>query len=277
MVESGLKELEGAVPFTDGFLYWERGGHTLSEKIGFLLELRKRSFDCVFIMNPTRAMNIFSFLAGIPVRVGYDRKLGFLLTHHLKDTKGLGKKHEVLANLELVAIAGAKTADTSLALNPGSVSKCREFIAVHPFTSDPVKQWPTENFKKLIRALSKSGLGRVLVVGKQEKNSEAFDIDCPGVINMIGKTSLLELARYLAQSKLLISCNSGPVHLACCVDTPVVALFRNDIRGKNPERWGPWGKSCAVVQAPSLEMISVEEVEKTALRLIGSKRGYENT
>jgi ADP-heptose:LPS heptosyltransferase len=58
----------------------------------------------------------------------------------------------------------------------------------------------------------------------------------------------------------LISGDSGPVHLAASVGTNVIALFRNDMQGKGPERWGPWGANNIVIAKKSLLDISVEEV-----------------
>ena len=87
--------------------------------------------------------------------------------------------------------------------------------------------------------------------------------------NLTGKTTLVELASILKNSKLLISGDSGPVHLACAVGTPVIALFRNDIPGKGPKRWGPWGEGNVVIEKKSLLDISVDEVFKAIPHLRG--------
>jgi len=71
---------------------------------------------------------------------------------------------------------------------------------------------------------------------------------------------LLELAVILKNSKILISLDSGPVHLASCVDTPVLAIFRNDIPAKSPIRWGPRSKKSIVIAKNNLSDITVEEV-----------------
>jgi ADP-heptose:LPS heptosyltransferase len=59
---------------------------------------------------------------------------------------------------------------------------------------------------------------------------------------------------------LLISADSGPVHLASCVGVPVVAIFRNDIPGKSPKRWGPGAKESIVIEKNNLYDITVKEV-----------------
>ena len=80
------------------------------------------------------------------------------------------------------------------------------------------------------------------------------------IVDLINQTSLVELAAVLKSCSLLVSCDSGPMHLAAAVGTPVVALFRNDLPGKTAKRWGPWGKGHMVIEKASLNDISVDEV-----------------
>ena len=83
------------------------------------------------------------------------------------------------------------------------------------------------------------------------------------IINMVNKTSLVELAVLLKRCSLFISGDSGPMHLAAAVGTPVVALFRNDLPGKTAKRWGPWGQGHMVIEKGDLLNISVDEVFET--------------
>ena len=80
------------------------------------------------------------------------------------------------------------------------------------------------------------------------------------LVNLVGKTTLPELAVLLKKCKVLVSGDSGPMHLAACVGIPVVALFRNDIPGKTKNRWGPWGKGHTVIERGSLLNINIDEV-----------------
>ena len=88
------------------------------------------------------------------------------------------------------------------------------------------------------------------------------------IIDLSGKTDLVQLAVVLKSSRLLISGDSGPVHLACCVGAPGLALFRNDLKGKTARRWGPWARNCAVIEKSSLNNISVEEVFDKAKEML---------
>ncbi|MCM8765821.1 MAG: hypothetical protein NC920_03140, partial [Candidatus Omnitrophica bacterium] len=204
-------------------------------------------------------------LAGIPIRVGYARKWDFLLTHKIEDKKYLGLRHEVEYNLELVELIGATTEDYSLSLGIQDSNLFDEFkdsIAVHPYTSDPIKQWPINNFLELIKKISQLN-ERVVIVGGKENlkiSKELFYNLSKNIKDMTGRTSLVELGLLLKKCKLLVSGDSGPVHMASAVGTPVIAIFRNDIPAKSPKRWGPWGKGHIVVEKPSLSEITVEEI-----------------
>jgi len=61
-------------------------------------------------------------------------------------------------------------------------------------------------------------------------------------INLAGKTSVSQLASILKRCVLLISNDSGPVHIACALGTPVISIFGRNQAGLSPRRWGPLGK-----------------------------------
>jgi len=273
VADTSLVDLADSIPYIDEFLFWNRGKHSIFGGIVFWWQLFLKRFDAAVIFNPTKEMHIYSYLAAIPIRVGYKRKWCFLLTHTIKDTKNRGDKHEVIANLELVDLLGAKTANYGLEIKLNSNLNDRYLVAIHPFTSDMVKQWPLERFHELAERLSVRGIGKIVIVGKPEKNEKVLVFAQGEIINMVGKTGLIQLADILKQSKVLVSCDSGPVHLAGCVGTPVVVLFRNDMLGKNPERWGPWGKFNKVIQKSALNDITVDEVEKAVLDICSNKVG----
>jgi len=276
-VDPYVKELAGKVPYADEVITWRNGKHSLFEIIKFRNILKKKNIDIAVIMNPSKGTNIAVYLAGIPERIGYDHKWDFLLTQRVEDLKHLSQKHEVEYNLDLVKIAGAETKDKNLSLkldetNSGAGARNGPIpgpgpgiIAIHPWTSDPVKQWPVERFQELAQKIVKETDSEVLIVGGPEElqKSSMFNNLGNRVKNLTGKTTLIELASILKKSKLLISGDSGPVHLACAVGTPVIALFRNDIQGKGPKRWGPWGEGNIVIEKKSLLDISVDEVLET--------------
>ena len=273
LVDHSVKELALRVPYADNVIEWDQKKHSPFELFVFARQLRKGRFDAAVMLNPSKELNIATFLAGIPRRVGYDRKFGFLLSQRIEDKKHLGDTHEIDYNLNLVALLGVKTADRTLRLSLNDseafallsrlgLAHVKDFIAVHPYTSDPLKQWPLAHFNQLIRLL-KEELGKeIVIVGANPEIPASFQFpEYPGkgVINLIGKTSLSELAAVLSRSKLLISADSGPVHLAGCFNVPVLAFFRNDLEGKTARRWGPVSRGSVVMEKNNLSEITPSE------------------
>ena len=251
-VDSRVRELAECIAYVDRVVAWDAD---------FKKNLRKFRFDACIILNPTKEAHWAAFFSGIPARVGYDRKWGRLLNYKMPDNKNLGLKHEVEYNLDLVGLISAKTADKSISLGklPGyNNPEYAAAVVIHPYTSDKVKVWPVARFKELAGRIARELKLKVVVVGAAEAGGE-FDNLGESVSNLINKTSLVELAQILKQCKLLISCDSGPVHLAAAVGTQVLALFRNDLPGKTAHRWGPWGKGHIVIERSNLLDIAVDE------------------
>ncbi|MFH0826608.1 MAG: glycosyltransferase family 9 protein [Candidatus Omnitrophota bacterium] len=282
MVHPYCKDLAGCIEEADEIMTWESKRHGFLRIFKLVGELKKKDFDLVVIFNPSKEMNIISFLAAIPKRIGYDRKWGFLLTHKMEDKKHLGQLHEIEYNLQLAALAGAKTEDKTLSLriDDGIIDilldgfglrKNHDLVALHPWTSDSFKQWPAENFVRLAKRLEKELNKTVLIIGGPEELEKSRTVFNPWIlrsINLTGKISLIQLATLLKRCRLLISCDSGPVHLASCVGTPALALFRTDVPGKSSVRWGPVSRGSAVIEKTSLFDITVEEVFDKTKRML---------
>lgn len=274
VVASYVKELAECVPFIDEVIVWDRVKHKLWQELNFVNLLRKRNFDIAIMLNPSKEFNIFTYLARIPVRVGYGRKWGFLLTDKIEDKKYLGEKHEIEYNLDLLGLLAIKTERPTLSLdldNKALNGLIKEYnleyrsnlVALHPWTSDPIKEWPINNFILLAKRILKELEVTIIVIGGKDeiaKGVEFFDFSNNNLINLTGKTSLRQLAGLLKKSKLLISGDSGPVHLASCLAIPVVAIFRNDLPAKGPIRWGPWGEGNVVIEKAKICDITVDEV-----------------
>jgi len=112
----------------------------------------------------------------------------------------------------------------------------KPWIAIFAGASIAERRWPKERFKEIALWLNKRGAKVVIVGGKQDiKTADYIVGDISGHLNMAGKLSLKETAQILAQVKLLLTTDSGIMHLAVAVGTPVVALFGPGIEKK----WAP--------------------------------------
>jgi ADP-heptose:LPS heptosyltransferase len=249
-------------------------------------QLRARRFDIVVISNPRKELHLGALLAGIPTRVGYDRKWGWTLTHRLSDDRALGARHEVEYNLQLLTLLGIAVPSTPalrIAVRPEaqesvsrllkrlSVQETERLVAVHPWTSNPRKQWPLERSRELIHRLRQVPGLIVAVIGGQDERRQVQQLlpagTSEGLVNLVGQLSLSQLAALLQRVRVLATNDSGPMHLAAAVGTPVVALFGTQDAGSHPRRWGPWGSGHTVIHRP-LEEISVDEVVQAIHRYL---------
>jgi len=109
-------------------------------------------------------------------------------------------------------------------------------VAIFPGASIKERQWSPVNFRKVADWLRSINVEVVVVGGREDmESSKIISSGLDGVKNLAGKTSLEETARILASCDLLISSDSGIMHLAVAVGTPVVALFGPGIASK----WAP--------------------------------------
>jgi lipopolysaccharide heptosyltransferase II len=260
MVSPYAKEIVEGNPYVDDVIIYDKEAKHKSwgRSIRFARNLKKKRFDLSLILHPTNRVHLVTYFAGIPRRIGYDRKLGFLLTDKVKHTKHLGEKHESEYNLDLVRLLGIEPLDNALYmplkqyserwaedlfLGQG-IKETDKLLAIHPGASCPSKIWPNERFALVAdRLIEKYGFKILVVSGPKDislAQSLIKNMRHPA-INIAGKTSLSQLASILKRCRLFISNDSGPVHVACAVGTPVISIFGRSQKGLSPKRWGPVG------------------------------------
>ncbi len=108
-------------------------------------------------------------------------------------------------------------------LEPGT-----PLIAFQLGASRPVRRWPATHFVALARLLEARLGARVLLCGGGGDRAVAEEIRAAlgdGAIDVCGRTSIAELGALLARADLLVTPDTGPMHMAVAVGTPVVALF----------------------------------------------------
>lgn len=154
---------------------------------------------------------------------------------------------EVLRYLEVASLLGAKTGNTDPQVNvlasdleeiKGIVAFAgKPFVVLHPFASDIKRSWPFKNFISVAQWLQKNGF-MVLFSGLKEDyhavESIIFRLPSPAV-NIAGTLTLGGLAAILSKAALIISADTGPLHLGRAVNTPSVGIYW----APNLINWGP--------------------------------------
>jgi ADP-heptose:LPS heptosyltransferase len=120
-------------------------------------------------------------------------------------------------------------------------------IAVAPVDRRRVRSWPLERFAEAAFRLTHMGAGRILLLGTsgQQDILRPFVEKLPtGLVGLVGRTTIRELAAILRRVQLLLANDSAPLHLAAAMGTPVVGLFgpTNAVRAR------PYGEGHRVLR-----------------------------
>ena len=223
--------------------------------------LRRRRYDAaviftVYSQNPLPAA-LLCHLAGIPLVLAHCRENPYhLLSHWVPETEpAAGIRHEVQRQLDLVAAVGAHTTNPRLSFRTCSTDRAilrtklaqlgvatgRGWVVVHPGASAPSRRYGEDGFARAVSLLDTGGRAVVFTGAADERQLAACIIARCGehgssCFNTAGLLSLGELACLIEDADLLISNNTGPVHLAAALQTPVVDLYALT----NPQHT-PWG------------------------------------
>jgi lipopolysaccharide heptosyltransferase II len=214
-----------------------------------IADLARRRFDaavvCTVCTQSALPAALLVRLAGVPLRLAHSRENPYaLLTDWVREPDvDLGRaRHEVRRQLDLVGHVGFGVADerlrfrlrpddvqrVRLMLRRGGVSAGQPVVVVHPGASAPSRRYPAARFGRAAERIARrSGAALVFTGGPGEGGVvEAARARVGGPsLSLCGALTLGELGALLAQASLLLGNNSGPVHLAAAVGTPVVDLY----------------------------------------------------
>jgi lipopolysaccharide heptosyltransferase I len=121
-------------------------------------------------------------------------------------------------------------------------------VAIHPGARWATKRWPAAHFAELARRIGREFDAAFILVGGPEESSAAAELEsslASRTINLVGKTTLKQLAAVLGDVDVVITNDSGPMHLAAAVGTPVVGIFTCT----SPERARPFGPGHLLVSS----------------------------
>jgi lipopolysaccharide heptosyltransferase II len=221
-------------------------------------QLRQAEFDAaviftVYSQNPLPSA-FLCYMAGIPLRLAHCHENPYqLLTHWVKDPEPTELiRHEVQRQLDLVASVGCTLEDNRMRLQvpqtaiervqqiltAATINFAHPWVVIHPGATAASRRYPPEQFAIVARALVEMGL-QIVFTGTQSEQDLVGAIQAlmeVPAISLVNQLSLGELAALLSLAPLLIANNTGPVHIAAAVGTPVVDLYALT----NPQHT-PWG------------------------------------
>jgi heptosyltransferase-2 len=264
LVQSACRELVEGHPDLDTTLVCDKS-LTWRQTWQWAQHLREFRFDTALVLHPTLRSHAIVWAAGIPRRIGYGRKGGWLLTRRLLHRKQEGRRHEADYALDFIRALGAPdepprpsipvsrqaAEQVGALLRERGVRSDEPLVAIHPSASCPSKRWMPERFAAVAEALAEQAEARILLIAGPGDLAQAQAVERAmqrPAVNLAGTLSIGQTAELLARCRLLISNDSGPVHLAAAVRTPVVAIFGRNQPGLGPRRRRPLGDGHAVLQ-----------------------------
>jgi lipopolysaccharide heptosyltransferase I len=293
LVGTAAAPLVESNPLLDRVYYFRRGERGLKNAIGrhvaLVRELAWAGFDCVIDLQGLLRSALFAYATGADMRVGLaDAREGARLfyTHTVALN---GARHAVDrylavgkvldfdpggAEFGLDAPAAAKRSVETF-VEKAAGSPARPHILLSPGARWASKCWPAEKFADAAEGLRKRVGGTYFLVGARSADedgkviSERLGRSC---VNLIGRTSLEELVALVSRADMLVTADTGVLHIADAVGTPVVAVFGPT----DPEKTGPYSQRERVVQARgTCPKMPCFERECRTMKCMGAVSGRE--
>ena len=214
------------------------------ERRNIIDKLRKGKYDLGVMLTHSLSSAWWFWLGKMQYRLGYEcngRKL--FLTHPLPFPEGIQNQHLVITYKTLLEPLGIPMSDTAprLYMTQKEIDDARSRLSQHRIPEDATivginpgatygsaKCWLPERFREVTERLLQDKQIYIVYFGDQATASIVKEI-CTGfpprVVNLAGATSLRELASLIINCDVLLTNDSGPMHLADAVGTPIVAVF----------------------------------------------------
>lgn len=263
MCRAPMAELLEGFPYLDEIFQFTKPGRLIrrDEKRNLMEKLRQGKYDTGILLPNTFSSAWWFWQAGIRCRIGYTEGLrGFLLTHPVSMPKDKERIHLTRIYKNLLSVFGIPPSSTlpelfvreeekkraGLLLSRHGVRSGDRIVGVNPGAAyGSAKCWLPERFREVTLRLLEDPDVVVVYFGDRGTADLVKEI-CKGfprrVVNLAGETSLRELPALIARCDVLLTNDSGPMHIAGAVKTPVVALFGST----NSVMTGPWGKGIVI-------------------------------
>lgn len=215
---------------------------SIFSKIKFIKKIRSYNFDRAIFFHRSLTKTLLIYLSRVKEIIGYDyKKRSMLLTKKIP-TINKDSVHKQDYYLNILKISGIKINDKNcqVYLTKQEEKKIKQsipeinssqdnyLIGLNPFSNWLPKNWPLSDYQKLVEkilAQLPNSLFFITAKNKQESISKYFWQFGKKVRDLSGKTNLRELASLYKNLDLVISGDSGPLHLAGSVGTKFIAIF----------------------------------------------------
>ncbi|MDX2469130.1 MAG: lipopolysaccharide heptosyltransferase II [SAR324 cluster bacterium] len=215
--------------------------------IAFGLSLRHKKYDLFYVLPPSPSAAVMAYFSGATTRIGLIGTGRMLWLNEPVDYDREPRSQHLIDEFSLLFKETTEPTYPSLPLAEGWATEQlqglklpEKFIALAPGAIyGPAKEWPLTHWQELANLLSKTGF-TPLIIGQEGD----FDLDLPKeAVNFCGKTNLNQLIALLSKASLLVSNDSGAMHVMSALKKNQIAIF-----GSTSTVWtGPRNTSAEVV------------------------------
>ena len=257
--------------------------------INFVKKVRREKFDFVIDLHSLSETNLLGFLSGAPRRL-YSRRPGrsldFLSNFNPRPPveEDHRARHLIDRYLDVLIPLGVTSAERlpSLRIRPGDDSTVGKLlkkdkaesgsllVGLFPGAGHPSRRWPLERFAELADYLVRNdGVRPVVFAGPEERPLLAQMRNLfPQSAIILDRLSIPQLAAAQARMAVFVSNDTGPMHIAAAVGTPVVLLLDR----RAPESYLPLGDHHRILYSGTIPEISVDEVYEATRALLAGER-----
>lgn len=254
------KPIVEAYDLVDQFVDWN--DYINVPKTDKIQSFRNLKADVIIHVFPDKEIASLAKKARVGIRIGTSHKAYHLLTcsHRVNFTRRKSSLHEAQLNHELLKPLGLKKVPS---LNeivkttghfivhqvelPIAFKDLKNFTILHPKSQGSAKEWPLEKYMELAKTLVQHGK-QVVFTGTEEEGRqfrESIPINT-NVIDSTGKLSLEQLMVLIQNSKNLVACSTGPLHIAGYSGVNTVGLY-SPKRPIHPGRWKALGENVQII------------------------------
>lgn len=260
VIAKGLEGLLEGHPMIDKLIIinkdlWKnltQTGNTLKEIRELIKLLRHEKYDMVVDLQGLLRSGLITLATHAPLRIGFhEAREGsrFFYTKKVKVGKDI---HAVDRYMKVAEELGCVVNDrvfpfplfNSIAHETGKLARLGPYAVLVPGARWKTKIWPAESFGKVASMLP---LRSVIVGARADRTIADAVVSHSGekAVSMAGETSLRELIEIMRTAEVVITNDSGPMHIAAALNIPVIALFGPT----SPARTGPYGRGHVVLQS----------------------------
>jgi len=227
-------------PYCDRVIVYDKKGadRGISGFLRFVVRLRKERFDAAILFQKAIEAALLTFLAGIRVRIGYltDYR-GFFLSHGVELTEDIKKQHHTLHFISLLRSCEITGGDGRQLLNVTDNEKAwaqrtlkeANWVVINPGAAyGSAKRWLPHRFAQVADELSNRFGCQIMLIGgpgEIEIGQEIEETCHTKLSNFIGKTTVREMMALISACRLMVTNDSGPMHVAAALGVPIVAIF----------------------------------------------------